>query len=339
VTTFHVKTEEDAWELLRRSLEGQLTLDDAPQVDFEGWPFLSVHLPGTPIEGSISPTMMVAFLELQKAVNRAYLLVSSNTADLRALTDQERERLEMRVTVAKGSSDYAAELSKIVERIGTEAVAKMTSTDIVITVLGVALIIGGVYAFKAWLNSKAEQRKSEADEAGTAALIELQKETLNTGTEHLKLLADALKRQPLLDDIEAVTEPARSQMVKSIGEEGGGTAYGVSLSSDAAREISSQKRQQSEHVRLAGHYRVVKVDTSSPDGFRVTLADDAKGTEIVASMQDALVSEDHKQAIQNAEWRKMPVYVELSAKKLRNRFVDAIVLNASEPTRQPTETK
>jgi hypothetical protein len=340
MATYHIKTEAEAWDMIEKVLAGGVSFPESPQFDFQGWPLLDVYLPSTPIQGSISPTMMAAFIELQKSINRTYLLVASNTADLRALSAGERERLEIRVKVEKGSSDYSIDLTKIFESIGAEAFGKMDSAHIAITVLGVALVIGGVVAFKSWLDSKAELRKVDADAEGQAALIELQKETLKAGTAHMRILADAIKQQPLLDDVEAATEPARAQLVKSLGEEGGGRAFGVSLSADAAREIGSQRRQQSETVKLAGNYRVIKVDTSSPDGFRVTLGDDTNGTEITATMQDALVSEAHKTAIQRAEWQKRPVYVELSAKKLRNRIVDALVLQASDPApAQGRETK
>lgn len=335
MATFHIKTEAEAWDLIEKVLDGKVDFPETPQFDFEGWPLLDVYLPSTPIQGSISPTMMAAFMELQKSINRTYLLVASNTADLRALSDRERERIEIRVKVEKGSSDYSIDLTKIFESIGAEAFGKMDSAHIAITVIGVALIIGGVVAFKSWLESKAELRKVDADAEGQAALIELQKETLKASTQHMRIFADAIKKQPILDEVEAAAEPARAQLVKSMGEEGGGRAYGVPLSAEAAREIGSQRRQQSENVKLAGNYRVVKVDTSSSDGFRVTLGDDESGIEITATMQDALVSEAHKAAIQKAEWQRKPVYVELSAKKLRNRIVDAIVLQASDAAPAP----
>jgi hypothetical protein len=332
MATIRVPSEDAAWELLAEVMDGSVTFPEAPQFDFEGWPLLDVYLPKTPIEGSISPTMMGAFIELQKSINRAYLLVSSNTADLRALTDNERERLEIRVKVDKGSSEYSLDLTKIFESIGTEAFGKMDSVHIAITIIGVALIIGGTVAFKSWLNSKIELRKVDTDAAGRDALIELQKETLRNGTQHMRIMADAIKRQPLLDDVEGAVEPARAQLVKSVGEEGGGRVNDVPMTAEAAREIGAQRRQQSENVKLAGTYRIIKVDTSALDGFRVTLGDDVNGVEIVATMQDALVSEAHKEAIQRAEWQKRPVYVELSGKRLRNRIVDAIVLQASDVT-------
>jgi hypothetical protein len=101
----------------------------------------------------------------------------------------------------------------------------------------------------------------------------------------------------------------------------------VDLAPELASEISTSKRQQSTEVRLAGVYKVARVDTTALDGFRVTLTDSKTGEEITASLLDAIISAEHKIAIQEAEWSKSPVFVELTAKRLRKRIVDAIVVS------------
>lgn len=328
MTTFTITSEEEAWRLLEQFVKGEVELGDAPQFEFKGWPEIEVYLPATPIKGSISPTMMTAFIELQKAIHRSYQLVSSNSADLRTLTTHEREQLEIRVKVGEGSSEYDIDIGAIIQRIGLEAVAKMDGTTIALTILGVAVIIGSTTAFSSWLGHKAEVRKAELDADEKKASLTFQTALVDSTAANMKILAAAIQKQPLLDDVEGVTEPARTQLIKSLGEEGGGKAFGVKLDAREAQEIAYQKRQQSETVRLAGNYRVIKVDTSVPDGFRVTLGDEANDREIVASMQDALISEDHKKAIREAEWSKRSVYVEMTAKKLRHRIVDAVVLSA-----------
>jgi hypothetical protein len=307
-----------------------------PIFDFKAWPHVNIHLPDTPVESSISPTMMEAFIELQKSINRSYTLVSADTGDLRFLTNAEKELLEIRVQVSKGSSDYVASLTKALEKIGLEAVGKMDPQTLAITILGTALIVGGTVAFRAWLSHKTEQRKTELAGQEKEKWLEVQKATLEQGTENMKILARAVSRQPLLGEIEAAAEPARAQMVKSVGEEGGGTLFATKLETDLASEITAQRRQQSEQVRLAGNYRVVRVDTTSPDGFRVTLSDEANDREITATMQDALISGAHKDAIRDAEWGKRPVYVEMTAKQLRNKVVDAVVVNAT-AAKQPAK--
>ncbi len=323
-----IENEETAIDALRRALDGQLTIEEVGVVDFRGWPTVSIHLPGTPIDSSITPSMMEAFIELQRSIYRAHMLVTADNADLRALSKAERETLEFRVRVSEGSSDYAAELAEAVEKIGVEALAKMPPELILAAVLGVALILGGTLCYKAWLSARIEQRKLEVDDADKQRWLEAQKAALDAGIAHNQILARAIERVPVLADVEAFTESARASLAKSIGDEGGGTYNGLHIEPELASEISTQKRQQGETVHLAGLYRVDRLDTNAPDGFRVTLSDVRSGENVTAMLQDALLSEDHKAVIQSAEWNKVPFFAEITARKVRNRLVDATVILA-----------
>jgi len=117
-------------------------------------------------------------------------------------------------------------------------------------------------------------------------------------------------------------------IVRAVADEKGGEVMGVSLAPEIAGELTTQKRQQSTKEKISGTYRVAKVDTTVADGFRVTLDDAITGTEITASLVDALVSARHKSAIQRAEWQKKNIFVEMSARRLRQRVVDAVVVDA-----------
>ena len=329
VEVLKIDSEDKAWEILRKALDGELDLtDEATVLDFDDWLNVHIYLPKTPVQGSISPTMMEAFLELQRAINRTYKLVTSDTSDLRYLTSEEKEKLEFRVRVEKGSSEYFANLSGILEKIGIEAVSKMDPVTLTITILGVALIVGGTVGFRSWLHHKTIQRKNELDNVERKAELEVQGKALEQNLELARILTRAIAVQPLLQDVDTLVEPARDAMVKSVGEEGGGTINETAVDSALASEISTRKRHQSEETRLRGNFRIVRVDTTSSDGFRVTLVGSDSEQEITASLQDALASEAHRQAIQKAEWTKKPVYVELVARLLRGRVIDAIVIHA-----------
>ena len=63
-----VTSEDQALVLLETALKGTSASDLPTLVNFQGWPTLNVHLPHTPVDGSISPTMMEAFIELQTSL-------------------------------------------------------------------------------------------------------------------------------------------------------------------------------------------------------------------------------------------------------------------------------
>lgn len=326
-----IDSEAEAWEMLDALLVGDKDAPKEPVIfDLKKWANVHIYLPDTPIEGSISPTMMKAFLDFQEAINRTYTLVSADTTDLRYLTNIERSNLEFRVKVEKGSSDYSVNLGEVIQKIGIEAVSKMTPEMLMFTILGTALIVGGTVMFRSWLAAKTEDRQAQADLEKTKEMLSLHRETINQGTENVRIMAELVKRVPILNDIEAVAAGARGQLIKSVGEEGGGKLYGTNVDSELASEVTTQIRQQSSDIILRGAYRVARVDTSVSTGFSVKLTSETDGSEVTASLIDAIVSEKHKAAIQKAEWEKTPVYVEINARKLNSRVIDAVIIDAKE---------
>lgn len=333
-----IRSERDAFYVLEKALSGELEDIDSAYIRFSGWPKINIYLPNTPIEGSITPTMMEAFLDLQRSVYRTHSLIAYDSADLRNMTTLERDRLEFRVKVSEGSSDYLAELAKSSQAIVSSLVGKMSSAEVMVTTLSCALLVAGSVAWSKWLSSRITLRKAELDaKAATgkdqAALEESRRQlaerelTLVHDTRRFEILAQACRRIPVLDDVEEIADASRSSIIKAVSEEAGGRVQGIDFSTSFAQNITATKREQSKPATFVGVYRVSKVDATSLDGFRVTLSNIETDQEISASLQDALISEEHKALIQDAEWNKTPIRVKISARRLRNRVIDAVILN------------
>lgn len=334
-TVLKVSSEEDALELLARVLAGEISDDSTKSIQFDGWPNLNIYLPRTPTSSSISPTMMEAFIELQKSVYRSYSLLNNDSGDLRGLSHIEKGELEFRVDVKGGSSDYSTDFAQAITTIGTSVASKMTPTDTFIAVLVIATLYAGSNCLKAWLKHKAEQRRDESHNEETKLYLGAQRDLMQHDERLLGILTDAIQSKSVLGDIEAVIDPARQSVVRAVGEERGGTIQGVNISSRLADEVSSSRRQQSVVEDIQGVYRVSKVDTTSPDGFRVTFADIGTGDEITASLQDAVISEEHREKIQKAEWNKVPIQVWFRVRRLRSRYIDALVVDVKEVDQTP----
>jgi hypothetical protein len=330
VRAIRIASEEDAWAVLKNELG---TVDGGAPVSlsFADWPFIEIHLPQTPEEASIAPSMMEALVELQKTIYRAHTFLTADTGNLRTLSRIEREKFEFRVKVSAGSSDYKIDLTEIAKSLGEDVIGKMSGQDLTITVVAITLIVAGVVAWKAWLSARTEQRKLESDDSQKREWLEMYQSQLQHDSARIELLVKATERQPIVGEVEASVETARTEIVKAVGDERGGAVLGVSVPSEIASEIVTTKRQQSTEVRLAGVYRIGKVDTTASDGFRVTLVDEKTGEEISASLIDAIISAEHRAAIQEAEWNKQPVFVELTARRLRRRLVDAVIVDAKPP--------
>lgn len=331
-----IESEDDAFNYLERALGDEFTPDTFPIVVFDGWPVVDVYLPKTP-DASITPTMMAAFIELQDAVYRTHKLINSDTSNLRTLSKAEREAYEFRVKVRPGSSGYAINLGETLTKLATEAIGKMTPEQLVLTVLGSAAILGAGHVWRAWLKTRADVRKAEieAETVQTKASLDqvermrfyevIERQTASDERK-MTILASALQRQPVLGDIEVAADQAKQKVVKAVAEEEGGQIAGVEMDASTATELTVNRRQESVEVSISGVFHVAKVDTTVPDGFRVTLTRD-DGDDVVASVLDILKSANQRALLKDAEWSKTPVAVDLTARRLRSRIVDATIVD------------
>jgi hypothetical protein len=324
---FRITSEEDAWRALQDAIENKIEIPSDLKIIWSGWPVIRIYLPNVPEDGTISTTMMAAILELQASIYRTHALLSTGDSSLRHLTRFERERFELRVKVDKGSSDLSINLPDIIAKYGNDIVAKMTGTELVIMVLGLALIYAGKLTISEYLSNKTAQRKIVSDDEKTKQLLDNFQSQLEHDSKRFELLTKAVESRPLLKQIEHSANAARDEIIKAVAEEDGGRIQGIDLPREIASEISSTSRTHSSEAKLAGQYRVAKVDTTSPDGFRVTLEDVKTGDLVTASLFDAIISWEHKKAIQDAEWNKKPLFVEMVGRRLRGRIVDAKVVS------------
>jgi len=156
---FQIRNEEDAWKAFQDALENKAEISPDLKIIWDGWPVIRIYLPNVPEDATISTTMMVAILELQTSVYRTHALLTTGDSNLRSLTKFDREQFELRVKVEKGSSDLSINLPEIIAKYGNDIVAKMTGTELVIMVLGLALIYAGKLTISDYLSNKTAQRK------------------------------------------------------------------------------------------------------------------------------------------------------------------------------------
>ncbi|OED48772.1 hypothetical protein AB838_09710 [Rhodobacteraceae bacterium (ex Bugula neritina AB1)] len=83
----------------------------------------------------------------------------------------------------------------------------------------------------------------------------------------------------------------------------------------------------STEVRLDGLYKIRKVDTTMATGFRVHLID-AEGKELVGDVAEVMTTAEDRYIIQEAEWKKLPVHLQINAKERRDKLTDAVIIRA-----------
>lgn len=116
---------------------------------------------------------------------RAYANVCYGDSNLRRLRDEDRELLELVLKADEGSSEYEAPLYEQLTELARKAIDKMDARSLVITILGIAVVIGGVEISKAWIAERQEARQAEQ-------AVELSRQE----TERLRLISEAVRQQP-----------------------------------------------------------------------------------------------------------------------------------------------
>lgn len=88
-----IRSEEDAYEVLRRARDREL--GPYNRIIFDGWPTLNLYLQGEKFHQSITPTVMKGLLEFQKGIYRSYAAAKYDHPAKR-LSEKERDELEIR---------------------------------------------------------------------------------------------------------------------------------------------------------------------------------------------------------------------------------------------------
>lgn len=324
---FRIRNEEDAWKAFQDAIQNKVELSPDLKIIWDGWPVIRIYLPNVPEEATISTSMMAAILDLQTSIYRTHALLTTGSDSLRHQTRIEREQFELRVKVEKGSSDLSINLPDIIAKYGNDLISKMTGTELLILVLGLALIYAGKLVVSEYFSQKTALRKIASDDDKTKQLLDNFQAQLEHDTKRYEMLTKAIESRPVLKQVEHSVAHTRDEIIKAVAEEDGGRIQGIELPREVANEISSISRSQSSEAHVAGQYRVAKVDTTVPNGFRVTLEDIKTSETITASLFDALISAEHRQTLQNAEWNKKPVFVEMSGRRLRGKVVDAKIVS------------
>lgn len=131
-----IRSEEDAWELLDLWLTGE----DIGEVEFDGWPKLTITLQGGDYKSSLNSGQMAALLEFKSTIGRTYSAISHGAYDMRRLREDEEEQLQFSTEVKKGSSIMETDLTPLVQALSSVVTAYPGSSLIAGVIIGLALV-------------------------------------------------------------------------------------------------------------------------------------------------------------------------------------------------------
>jgi hypothetical protein len=312
-----IKSEADAWRALKHATTGEGYPKNL-NVVFEDWPSFKLDFKGRDWESTVPTRVMAPLLDVQRDVNRAYASVRYNEFNLRRLTNEERDELELVVKVKKGSSIFDAELWKQYNEIAKAAMDHMDGNQIVVTVIGLALIAVTPTLFRAWLLSRDKDRDLKNR-------VDLSK----VENERLQIFSDAVKAQPKLEIANEETQATNNRLLKATKPGDQIQLRDVKLSSDEVQAVVQSERERSRDVDLQGHFAILGNRTDKSDGFRIDVRRISDGMTFKADVPLELAP-DQRELIQKAEWSKGVIELSISAQQLRESITEAVVYHAAE---------
>lgn len=327
-----IKNETDAFAAIQQYLEEG---GFKGEVRLSGWPKLTVRLVGEKFDASITPPVMKSFLELQNLVYKSYAIAQFGTDDTRKLSKEERDELEIQVKVEEGSSIFEIDFQGVLEKFAEKAVETMPPELLAITILGLGVLWVGKASYSAYLDHRKEIRMAEVKS-------EEQREMLNTiqlnskeETRRAELLTRLVVQQPALEAVSRQAYDAKTEMLKGFSTAEQATVAGITTPGEVASELIVNARRKAAEKRLDGFYRVVRVDSSDPDEFKVKIRRHRTSAEFEAVLEDESLDAEKKEVLQYAEWERTTVYLNINAKVLDDVIKSAVILGVER--RDPPE--
>ncbi|MFP9429830.1 hypothetical protein ACJ9N4_06035 [Enterobacter sp. LM3] len=330
---YDVESEQQAFELLERYLNGQGLPE---KITFNGWPSLTIRLTGDKFNKSLTPSVMKGFVEMQSQINKSYALAKYGTPDVRRLTKEELDALEIEVTVEQGSSLVEINIDGFLSKLTHELVGKMNATEIVITVLGAAVIWGGVTVFKRFLDNRKDTRLAEIAKEGDKEHLRSMQVMTQEETKRLQIIAEMVAKKPLLDNMDRMSYDAKTTMVKSFVRSDTAEIDGVTIDSETAKELVTNARRRSVEMRIDGVYRIEEVNNTDPECFKVKVRRVDSDQRLTCVVQDIFLDESgNKEALQRAEWERKPVHLSINAKHVDGDIKSAVILYVKDVDNKP----
>ena len=122
----------------------------------------------------------------------------------------------------------------------------------------------------------------------------------------------------------------KAKLIKSFRKVDKVIIEGIEVEGEVATELSKNARNKAVPIRLDGIYRVLVVDTTLPDHIRIKVKDLSTKDEFNAAVFDESVDAKYKTLIQEAEWSKKPISLQINARDVGGEIRGAQVVSAKE---------
>jgi len=293
--------------------------DETQGIVFVGWPNFEVIVRGAHFDGGVPTRIMPGLLELQKVVDRAYAEAKYGTSTKR-LSVEDKATTELVVRFEAGHSTlFKSGLDKPLTESAKMMLEKMDGKDVIITVSIIATLAAGAYAWDSSLQTQVAEKQ-----------LDIQLRQTQEETRRYQVIRDVAESSASLRAQVDRIEQFQGTMLKRlapqdslvIGDE-------VLIDGKDAKTIVRKPRQTAIETRLDAAFTILSVDSGLvAGGFRLRIRNAATGDEITVSVPEGTLSPDQTQVLQDGEWGKKTVQMQLNIRKIGDRITTATLIEA-----------
>lgn len=311
-----IANDADLFAVLQQAAEDSLGAD--AQIEFRGWPNYEIIIRGEDFDGGIPTRIMPAIMDLQRQVYAAVALMKYGTPQ--RLSRDERKQAELVVHFEAGhSTKFFSELWKILNAMAKEAAGKMNGPQLVVTILGLAALTSGSFAWKEHLAARLEEK-------GMEHTLQMNQEE----TRRQELVSQLAANSPALQEIIQQNRSFQDNLLKRLDSNDQLVIEGAAvIDGRTAQQALRAPKAEAIESRFDGQFMIISVESGLVrGGFRLKVRNVNSGDELIVKVPEGTLTQDQIGTLQKGEWGKHSLTMQMNVKKLRDRIIDATLIEA-----------
>ncbi|NKX40846.1 hypothetical protein HGG71_05105 [Rhodobacteraceae bacterium R_SAG2] len=304
---------------------------DYDQIEFGDAFGLDVYLPKG-FDSELPWQYLDAYYNQRRELFRLVAMAENGSSDAKTLTSAQLARYDYRVKVEKGSSQIQDNLASILEKVLTEAAKNMTGEQVVLTIVGLAVVAGCSWGFQAYTQRRKEERLEEIQAEERRATI---KDFNAASTDQVAAFTQVLEKMSEAGGPATVAAKTAEAIVESQLKAASQTNFsvigGVELDKEIARELRAKPRRRAEVKRITKEMRVVDVNTADPIQSIIILEDLETELQSKISFSDRVVDAVFVDIVHDALRKRGTAIFRLEVKETQDdmRIVNIVSVEAA----------
>ena len=310
-----IRNDDDIFRTLELAARDELPTDTA--IKFIEWPKFEVRIKGEDFNGGVPTRIMPALLRAQKSVNQAYS--RAVYGEVKRLSRQELRQTELIVLLEPGSTKFFADMAEIFNSISEKAMEKMSGTQIVITILGLAATASTAYIYSDYLNNSAKEKEIDFK-------INLSKQE----TERLSIITGIAENNNIINDQIGDLIETQNEILKRMDDKDQ-LYLNNRLISDGitSKKLLKKPRPERMHDRFDGTFVILSVESGQvEDGYRVKVEEVSTNQKLDVLIPAHTLAEEQISILQESEWGKHPLTLQMNIVRQGEKIVEATLIKA-----------